>query len=103
MYSLRNIHFDALLAEQFVHCLGIYPVGSTVELKSGETGIVLSINQNNRLLPKLLFLEEKAGITQKCKVVDLSRLKTDEQLKRNEIIKVLNIKALSQELIESII
>jgi HD-GYP domain-containing protein (c-di-GMP phosphodiesterase class II) len=41
IYSWREGLFDALLVEKFIQCIGIYPIGSTVELRSGHIGIVI--------------------------------------------------------------
>ena len=38
VYKLRGTLFDELLVEKFIQCTGIYPVGSTVELDTGEVG-----------------------------------------------------------------
>ena len=51
MYSWRLTDFDPELLEQFIQCLGIYPVGTLVELTSGEVGIVVSVNPVLRLRP----------------------------------------------------
>ena len=47
---------DAELVEQFVRCLGVYPVGTLVELNTGEVGIVMSQNPAQRLRPRLMML-----------------------------------------------
>ncbi len=36
--------YDPLLVKAFINCMGIYPVGSTVLLKSGELAVVVSSN-----------------------------------------------------------
>lgn len=60
MYEWRLRDFDPELLEQFIQCIGIYPIGTIVELSSGEAGIVISINSELRLRPKvLLVLDEK--------------------------------------------
>lgn len=56
MYDWRNSLFDSDLVEQFIQCLGIYPIGSVVELNTGEVGIVISISVEQRLLPKLMLV-----------------------------------------------
>ena len=47
---------DAELVEQFVRCLGVYPVGTLIELNTGEVGIVMSENPAQRLRPRLMML-----------------------------------------------
>ncbi|UCD33374.1 MAG: HD-GYP domain-containing protein, partial [Desulfobacterales bacterium] len=42
MYDWRGTLFDENLVESFIKCMGVYPVGSTLELSNGEIGIVIS-------------------------------------------------------------
>ena len=39
--------------EQFIQCTGIYPVGTLVELATGEQGVVVSVNHDNLLFPRV--------------------------------------------------
>ena len=59
IYNWRDKLFDPDLVEHFIQCIGIYPVGSMVELGTGEVGIVISIDQEKRLLPKLLLVRDE--------------------------------------------
>ena len=54
LYKERDIHYDGPLVEQFIQCIGIYPVGALVELYSGETGIVIAQNPTMRLMPRVM-------------------------------------------------
>jgi len=56
LYTMRQGYLDSQLVEQFIQCLGIYPVGSIVELYSGDIGIVIEINREHRLRPKVLLI-----------------------------------------------
>ncbi len=56
MYGWRDTLFSASLAEKFIQCLGIYPVGSVVELNSGEIGVVAAINREQRLKPHVMLV-----------------------------------------------
>lgn len=56
MYSWRNTLFSATLVEKFIQCLGIYPIGSVVELNSGEIGVVAAINREQRLKPHVMLV-----------------------------------------------
>lgn len=59
LYSLgQQGHLDPPLVERFIHCIGIYPVGSCVLLDTGETGIVSQIYQERPLTPKLLLVRD---------------------------------------------
>jgi HD-GYP domain-containing protein (c-di-GMP phosphodiesterase class II) len=56
MYGWRNTRFDGPLLEQFIHCIGIFPVGAIVELHSGEVGIVIAQNPVMRLMPRVMVV-----------------------------------------------
>ena len=61
IYSWREGLFDAVLVEKFIQCIGIYPIGSTVELRSGHIGVVISSQPDARLFPKILLVLDSAG------------------------------------------
>lgn len=63
MYDWRNELFDPAVVEQFIQCLGIYPIGSTVELNTGDTGIVISIPEKSRLTPSVMLIKNAKGQT----------------------------------------
>ncbi len=52
MLEWSSTHFDRPLVEKFIHCLGIYPVGSLVELASGQLAIVIDQGEQ-MLMPKV--------------------------------------------------
>ncbi|RLA37805.1 MAG: hypothetical protein DRR03_01780 [Gammaproteobacteria bacterium] len=58
MYEYRNVFFDGELIERYIQCLGIYPVGTVVELGSGEVGVVISVEPDHHLLPKLMLVRD---------------------------------------------
>ena len=47
---------NATLVEQFAHCVGFFPVGSLVELSSGEVAIVLTHSRSKRSLPEVMVV-----------------------------------------------
>lgn len=51
-----NSHFNPTLVQQFIRCLGVYPIGAMVELDSGLVGIVIEQNEVNLLTPKLKII-----------------------------------------------
>ena len=74
LYKHRGTLFDGYLVEQFIRCIGIFPIGSVVELNSGETGIVIAQNLAKRLQPRVMVIRDASGNTLKPqKLVDLSR------------------------------
>ena len=56
LYEWRNTDFREELVEQFIQCLGVYPLGTVVELSNGAVGIVVQQNRVRRLRPKLMLV-----------------------------------------------
>jgi HD-GYP domain-containing protein (c-di-GMP phosphodiesterase class II) len=56
LYKGRNSDFHTGLVEQFIQCMGIYPIGSIVEMSSGSVGVVVSINRARRLKPMVALV-----------------------------------------------
>ncbi|MDP2707926.1 MAG: DUF3391 domain-containing protein [Burkholderiales bacterium] len=56
LHKLRGTLFDEMLVEKFIECIGIYPVGSTVELNTGEIAIVIAQNLARRLKPRVMVI-----------------------------------------------
>ena len=50
--------FHESLVEQFVQAIGLFPVGSLIELSSGEVAAVVSHNKIRRLKPRVLILTD---------------------------------------------
>ncbi|MGE0557075.1 MAG: HD-GYP domain-containing protein [Burkholderiales bacterium] len=74
LYNSRNVLFDGPLVEQFVQCIGIFPVGALVEMNSGEVGIVIAQNMVRRLLPRvMLVLDAKGSLLKPQLILDLSK------------------------------
>jgi HD-GYP domain-containing protein (c-di-GMP phosphodiesterase class II) len=46
LQHVSGTKYDPLLVKAFVACIGIYPVGSTVLMNSGEVGVVCEPNQD---------------------------------------------------------
>jgi HD-GYP domain-containing protein (c-di-GMP phosphodiesterase class II) len=56
MHKLRGKLFHEALVEQFIQCIGIYPVGSAVELNTGEVALVIAQNLVRRLQPRVMVI-----------------------------------------------
>lgn len=56
LYQWAGSSFHEPLVEQFVQAVGVFPVGSLVELSNEEVAIVLSHNRARRLAPRVLIL-----------------------------------------------
>jgi len=56
MYNKAPQFFDRKLFEEFMRCLGIYPVGSVVRLDTGEVAVVTTADPRRHLRPVVLLL-----------------------------------------------
>ena len=88
LYTSGKAIFDAHLVEKFIQALGIYPSGCVVELNTGELGIVVNINPQDRLHPTLCIVTnaQKQLLSQEY-VVDLA----ERTAKSIEIVKTLEM------------
>jgi HD-GYP domain-containing protein (c-di-GMP phosphodiesterase class II) len=74
LYGWRGGQFDGPLVEQFIQCIGIFPVGAIVELNSGEIGIVIAQNLVRRLQPRVMVVLDAKGNPKKPQLIlDLSK------------------------------
>ncbi|MDH5601661.1 MAG: HD-GYP domain-containing protein [Gammaproteobacteria bacterium] len=51
LYNMAPYELDQDLIEAFIKCIGIYPVGSIVELNTGHTGVVVKLSEMHKLKP----------------------------------------------------
>jgi len=74
MYEHRGKLFHPGLVEEFIRCMGIYPIGSIVEMRTGEVGVVVSLNRARRLKPRVvLVISADQKYFETPAVVDLTR------------------------------
>ena len=59
IYTWRKAHFDSELVERFIKCVGIYPIGTLVELNTGEMAVVRAQNPVDPLKPRILMLFDR--------------------------------------------
>ncbi|MEW6688976.1 MAG: HD-GYP domain-containing protein [Pseudomonadota bacterium] len=75
LQKMRGTAFHPILVEQFTRCIGFFPVGSSVELNSGEIGIVISQNMAKRLQPRVMVVRDaKGALLRPQKLLDLAKL-----------------------------
>jgi putative nucleotidyltransferase with HDIG domain len=90
MYEWRNKDFHPQLVEQFIQCMGIYPIGSLVELSTGSIGVVISVNRRRRLKPRVaLVLSPDKTPYSSPKIVDLMQQPLEGPGREIEIRRVL--------------
>lgn len=67
-------HFDEVVFKAFVKSLGIYPIGSTIKLKSGKLAIVIDQSPKSLLTPIVkVFFSTKSKSRIPMKTIDLSK------------------------------
>lgn len=54
--GMRDSRFTGPVVDEFVQFIGLYPVGTLVELNSGEVGVVFEQNRVRRLKPRIMLL-----------------------------------------------
>ena len=74
LYKERGTGYHPDLVEQFIQCVGVFPVGSVVELNSGEIGIVITQNLVRRLKPRVMVvLDANGNPMHPHKILDLEK------------------------------
>ncbi len=63
LYEERDRLYSGGLVEQFIQCIGIFPVGSFVQLNSDEVGVIVSRNRVQQLKPRVMVLIDAEGRT----------------------------------------
>ncbi|MFT5755529.1 MAG: putative nucleotidyltransferase with HDIG domain [Alteromonadaceae bacterium] len=73
--------YDKELVEQFIQCLGLYPVGTLVKLNSGKLGLISKINHSKPLQPFVrVFYNTRLNQAIAMTEVDLSKPKNNDQI-----------------------
>ncbi|MDP2961374.1 MAG: HD-GYP domain-containing protein [Sulfurimicrobium sp.] len=57
MFAVKRNKFDAVALKAFIHCLGVYPPGSIVQLSNEMLGMVVSVNSAKPLKPNVLVYD----------------------------------------------
>jgi HD-GYP domain-containing protein (c-di-GMP phosphodiesterase class II) len=74
LHKQRGQTFDEKLVEQFIQCIGVYPVGGAVELNTGELAIVIAHNPTRRLQPRVsVVLDANGNPLRPQKMLDLMK------------------------------
>lgn len=74
IYEWSKFHFNPVYAQEFMRCVGIYPVGTMVMLESGRLAVVVEPHPTNLLAPKVhVFFNTRQNVYIRPELVDLSR------------------------------
>jgi HD-GYP domain-containing protein (c-di-GMP phosphodiesterase class II) len=72
LIAARDKQFRAPLVDQLIQCVGLYPIGTLVELNSGEVAVVIQQNQIRRLKPRIMVvLGPDKSIERRPRTLDL--------------------------------
>ncbi|MCG6969751.1 MAG: HD-GYP domain-containing protein [Gammaproteobacteria bacterium] len=89
IYKHREKEFDANLVEQFIKCLGIYPIGSLVELNTGQVGVVVFFSEKSHLSPTImLILDEQKTPYHQFRYVNLGSTVWEKHNQKPEIKRI---------------
>lgn len=81
MAEWANGHFDSKVFQAFVKSLGIYPVGSLVQLSSGRLAVVVEQSTKSLITPIVkVFYNTRTNVRIPPKLVDLSRIELNEKI-----------------------
>lgn len=86
LFKIAGTELHAPLVEEFVQAIGIFPVGSMIELSSGEVAIVLEHNKIRRLEPRVLILTSAdKSLLETPLLFDLMRQKINDETRIKRI------------------
>lgn len=93
LYEWMPNNYDQQLMQKFIRTLGIYPIGSVVELKSGHVGLVVKLNDEHRMKPVvMLIMDRDKKYYPKRKLVNLASELWEKNGSRPEIKRILDPK-----------
>jgi putative nucleotidyltransferase with HDIG domain len=85
MAEWANGHFDPQVFQAFVKSMGIYPVGSLVQLSSGRIGVVVEQTSKMLTTPSVkVFFSTKSNLRILPQIIDLSRPENKEKIVSRE-------------------
>jgi len=93
LYEWSKYHFNNDLVQQFIRCVGLYPVGTLVLLESGMLSIVLSHGGKSLLQPtvRAVFDTNKMNYVTPYDI-DLSQGGNEDKIKSYESLDIWNIR-----------
>jgi len=82
LYKQRKLKFAEQLVFEFIKALGMFPAGTVVELVTGEVGIVIEQNPNQRLTPKIMVVTTaRKQIRKECALINQRSKQDGESFK----------------------
>lgn len=79
IYAQRGRAFQDELAVQFIEALGTYPLGTLLQLDSGEIGVVVDHDEKARLKPTIMVVADEFGkAIEDWRIIKLSEVNKSE-------------------------
>lgn len=104
LYEWRGTGYEEMHVLQFIQCVGIYPVGSVVQLSTGDTALVISTRPRHRLAPRVrLILDQHGQPYAERPVVDLLDQPSTDSSRPLSILRVLDASGYSIDIREQLI
>lgn len=98
LYSMTNSSFHPRYLENFIKCVGIYPVGCFVKLSDGRYGVVVTNTPKAPLLPQIKIVFNSRFRAIHPEFVDLSQRTDKKQGNNLEIVECIHPKTFKLEL-----
>ncbi|HSG29548.1 MAG TPA: HD domain-containing phosphohydrolase, partial [Candidatus Krumholzibacterium sp.] len=91
MSKTRGSEFHPEYFDTFMHMMGNIPIGSTLELETGETVLVVDIEGRTGMLPRVKLLRTSEGRpVEGGKIIDLNEIDPRTRKRRYRIIRIEN-------------
>jgi HD-GYP domain-containing protein (c-di-GMP phosphodiesterase class II) len=90
IYMMSGNFFDKKLVEEFMKCLGTYPIGSVVELNNSEIAIVISNKPSKHLLPVVMVIKYSKEGNKQPNIINLDNFREQVGLSKLYITKIID-------------
>jgi hypothetical protein len=92
MLKRAGTDFDPVLTKVFALMMGVYPVGTLVELDTGELGLVLDYPTNSGCVyPRIILLEkDRSGQLKRGELINLSEKLSETGAYRRNVVRSFN-------------
>jgi len=92
MLERSGTDFDPVLVKVFVNMIGLYPLGTLVELDNGEMGVVCKIPEDPLLLdhPQICLVHQQDGNYQRGEIINLADTDPDTGAYYHSIVRTLD-------------
>jgi HD-GYP domain-containing protein (c-di-GMP phosphodiesterase class II) len=83
-------HLDKTLVNSFNQCIGTYPIGCYVEMNTGEIGVVVEANIEQRLKPIIMLLTTPDKKERPRQLINLAKASFDGKVNTYSIKSIVN-------------